>query len=173
MGLEPQHVDLCDDRAIYVTMSGLMSAIFTEIVQFFLIWFGLFLVAILGLVEIGGVQELLAKVPASYATLWSTSADASQNGMAITWGGIILGLGFVLFLWILDNGFSCCAARVFCAQSRAARLTPIFASFPKMAVPMIVVITGLIALVLAGDPQKGFALLRDNGQINYDSTCRC
>ena len=156
--------------AIYVTMSGLMSAIFTEIVQFFLIWFGLFLVAILGLVEIGGIQELFARVPASYATLWSTSGNASQNGMAITWGGIILGLGFVLSFGYWTTDFLV-VQRAFSARNlRAARLTPIFASFPKMAVPMIVVITGLIALVLAGDPQKGFALLQDNGQINYDST---
>src|SRR5512137_3032376 len=58
--------------AFYVTLSGLMSAIFTEILQFFLIWMGLFLVAILGIVEIGGVQELFARVPASFNTLWST-----------------------------------------------------------------------------------------------------
>ena len=70
--------------AFYVTLSGLMSAIFTEIIQFFLIWFGLFLVTILGLVEIGGVDQVLRNIPASFGTLWSTSGDASLNGMAIT-----------------------------------------------------------------------------------------
>ncbi len=49
--------------AAYVTLSGLMSAIFTEIIQFFLIWFGLFLVSILGIVEIGGVGEILQPHP--------------------------------------------------------------------------------------------------------------
>jgi SSS family solute:Na+ symporter len=104
--------------AVYITMSGLLSAIFTEIIQFFLIWFGLFLVAILGIVEVGGVREIFARVPASFGTLWSTSANASQNGMAITF---------------------------------------------------LVIITGLVALVLANDPKSGFTLLRDGGQINYDS----
>src|SRR5512137_1704151 len=86
--------------AFYVTLSGLMSAIFTEIIQFFLIWFGLFLVSILGIVEIGSIQDIFNRVDelyrtVSYTTLWSTSADPSLNGMAITWAGIILGLGFV------------------------------------------------------------------------------
>ena len=49
--------------AVYVGMSGLMSAIFTEIIQFFLIWFGLFLVSILGIIEIGGVKKILHRVP--------------------------------------------------------------------------------------------------------------
>ena len=156
--------------AFYVTMSGLMSAIFTEIIQFFLIWMGLFLVAILGVTEVGGVQELFARVPASFSTLWSTSADPSQNGMVITWAGIVLGLGFVLSFGYWTTDFLV-VQRAFSARDlRSARLTPIYASFPKMAVPVIVVITGLVALVLAGDQSTGFRLLEDGGQINYDST---
>jgi SSS family solute:Na+ symporter len=156
--------------AFYVTLSGLMSAIFTEIIQFFLIWFGLFLVTILGLVEVGGVDQVLRNIPASFGTLWSTSADASQNGMAITWAGIVLGLGFVLSFGYWTTDFLV-VQRAFSAKNlRAARLTPIVASFPKMAVPVIVVLTGLIALVLAKTPGSGFALLHDGGQVNYDST---
>src|SRR5512135_3402132 len=48
--------------ALYVTLSGLMSAIFTEIIQFFLIWFGLFLVSVLGIIEIGSMKEILARI---------------------------------------------------------------------------------------------------------------
>ncbi len=156
--------------AFYVTLSGLMSAIFTEIIQFFLIWFGLFLVTILGLVEIGGINQVLTNIPASFGTLWSTSADASQNGMAITWAGIVLGLGFVLSFGYWTTDFLV-VQRAFSAKNlRAARLTPIIASFPKMAVPVIVVLTGLIALILAKTPGSGFALLQDGGHVNYDST---
>jgi SSS family solute:Na+ symporter len=156
--------------AFYVTLSGLMSAIFTEIIQFFLIWFGLFLVTILGIVEIGGVDQVLRNIPASFGTLWSTSGDASQNGMAITWAGIVLGLGFVLSFGYWTTDFLV-VQRAFSAKNlRAARLTPIIASFPKMAVPVIVVVTGLIALILAKTPGSGFALLQDGGHVNYDST---
>ncbi len=154
---------------VYVYLSGLLSAIFTEIVQFFLIWFGLFLVSVLGLVEIGGWDQLFSKVPASFSTLWSTSGDPSQNGMEITWAGIVLGLGFVLSFGYWTTDFLV-VQRAFSAKDlKAARMTPIIASFFKMGVPFIVIIAGLIAWVLANDPNSGFKLLSDGGQVNYDS----
>jgi SSS family solute:Na+ symporter len=155
--------------AAYVTMSGLMSAIFTEIVQFFLIWFGLFLVSIMGIIEIGSPQEILNRVPAGFATLWSTSGDPSQNGMMITWAGIVLGLGFVLSFGYWTTDFLV-VQRAFSARDlRSARMTPILASFFKMALPFIVILGGLIALALARDPSSGFRLLEEGGAINYDS----
>lgn len=154
---------------VYVTLSGLMSAIFTEIIQFFLIWFGLFLVAILGIIEVGGVQEVFAKVPEAYGTLWSTSLDATQNGMGITWAGIVLGLGFVLSFGYWTTDFLV-VQRAFSAKDlNAARMSPVIASFFKMALPFIVIMAGLVALVLSSNPESGFQLLQDNGQINYDS----
>ncbi|HKI77950.1 MAG TPA: sodium:solute symporter family protein [Ignavibacteriaceae bacterium] len=154
---------------LYVGLSGLMSAIFTEIIQFFLIWFGLFLVSLLGIIEIGSIHEIFARVPESFNTLWSTSADPSQNGMMITWGGIVLGLGFVLSFGYWTTDFLV-VQRAFSAKNlRSARMTPIVASFFKMAIPFIVILAGLIALVLANDPNSGFQLAKDAGQINYDS----
>jgi SSS family solute:Na+ symporter len=156
--------------AAYITMSGLLSAMFTEIIQFFLIWFGLFLVAVLGIVEIGGVKEVFARIPPAYAALWSTSGNAGQNEMAVTWAGIVLGLGFVLSFGYWTTDFLV-VQRAFSARDlRSARMTPIIASFFKMAVPFLVIMTGLVALILAKDPKSGFALLTDGGQINYDST---
>jgi solute:Na+ symporter, SSS family len=96
--------------AAYVTMSGLLSAIFTEIIQFFLIWFGLFLVSVLGIVEIGSVREVFARIPPSFATLWATSFDPAQNEMGITWAGIVLGLGFVLSFGYWTTDFWWCSA---------------------------------------------------------------
>jgi SSS family solute:Na+ symporter len=160
--------------AAYVTLSGLMSAIFTEIIQFFLIWFGLFLVSILGIIEIGSVQEIIARInqvssQVSLTTLWSTSSDPAQNGMYIHWGGIVLGLGFVLSFGYWTTDFLV-VQRAFSAKDlRAARMTPILASFFKMALPFIVILAGLIALVLSNDPNSGFKLLQDGGQVNYDS----
>lgn len=155
--------------AVYVAMSGLMSAIFTEIVQFFLIWFGLFLVSILGIIEIGGFEEIFSRISEEYGTLWSTSADPTQNGMMITWGGIVLGLGFVLSFGYWTTDFLV-VQRAFSARDlRAARMTPIIASFFKMGLPFIVILGGLIALILARDPDSGFALLEEGGKLNYDS----
>lgn len=160
--------------AVYVTLSGLMSAIFTEIIQFFLIWFGLFLVSILGIVEIGSIADIFRRVDelytsVSYTTLWSSSSDPAQNGMMITWAGIVLGLGFVLSFGYWTTDFLV-VQRAFSAKDlRTARMTPILASFFKMAVPFIVILTGLIAIVLANDSKSGFSLLTDGGQVNYDS----
>ena len=138
--------------AVYVTMSGLMSAIFTEIVQFFLIWFGLFLVALLGVGEIGGVSQIMARLPESFNTLWSTSGDASRNGMEVTWPAIVMGLGFVLSFGYWTTDFLV-VQRAFSAKDlRSARMAPIIASFFKMAVPFIVILTGLTALALSRDP---------------------
>lgn len=155
--------------AIYVTLSGLMSAIFTEIIQFFLIWSGLFLVSILGIIEIGSVEEIFSRIPESFNTLWSTSSNPNENGMLIHWGGIVLGLGFVLSFGYWTTDFLV-VQRAFSAKDlRTARMTPILASFFKMALPFIVILGGLIAIVLADDPNSGFALLKDGNQVNYDS----
>jgi SSS family solute:Na+ symporter len=155
--------------AVYVTLSGLMSAIFTEIIQFFLIWFGLFLISVLGIIEIGSLGEIMQRVPEAFSKLWSTSGDPTQNGMMITWGGIVLGLGFVLSFGYWTTDFLV-VQRAFSAKNlRSARMTPIIASFFKMAVPFIVIVAGLIALVLSKDPNSGFALTSDGGKMNYDS----
>ncbi len=155
--------------AAYVTLSGLMSAIFTEIIQFFLIWFGLFLVSILGIIEIGSVDQILSRLPESMNTLWSTSGDPTQNGMLIHWAGIVLGLGFVLSFGYWTTDFLV-VQRAFSAKDlRAARITPLLASFFKMALPFIVILAGLIAIALSNDPSSGYKLLEDGGQVNYDS----
>ncbi|MDP3149794.1 MAG: sodium:solute symporter family protein [Ignavibacteria bacterium] len=160
--------------AIYVGLSGLMSAIFTEIIQFFLIWFGLFLISILGIIEIGSLQEIFTRIneysqQISFTTLWSTSSNPTQNGMFIHWGGIVLGLGFVLSFGYWTTDFLV-IQRAFSAKDlRSARMTPILASFFKMALPFIVIVAGLIAIALSNDPKSGFSLLRDGGHINYDS----
>ncbi|MGK9368623.1 sodium:solute symporter family protein [Melioribacter sp. Ez-97] len=155
--------------AAYVSLSGLMSAIFTEIIQFFLIWFGLFLVSVMGIIEIGSVNDILNRLPESMNTLWSTSGDPTQNGMLIHWAGIVLGLGFVLSFGYWTTDFLV-VQRAFSAKDlRAARMTPILASFFKMALPFIVILGGLVAIALSSDPSSGFKLLEDGGQVNYDS----
>lgn len=130
---------------IYITLGGLLSAIFTEIVQFFLIWFGLFLVSILGLIELGGLDQVLTGLPERLSALWSTAASPADNEMGVTWLGIALGLGFVLSFGYWTTDFLL-VQRAFSAKNLdAARKTPIYASFFKMALPFIVVGSGLVA----------------------------
>ena len=155
--------------AAYVTLGGLLSAIFTEIIQFFLIWFGLLLIPILGLVEIGGWNEIVARLPESMGALWSNSGSAADNGMRVTWAGIVLGLGFVLSFGYWTTDFLVVQRAFSSKDLRSARMTPIIASFFKMGLPFIVILAGLIAWVLAQDPASGFTLLIEDGQERYDS----
>lgn len=153
--------------AIYVALGGLMSAIFTEVIQFFLVWFGLVLVGILGLVKIGGFG-FLSELPQSLTSLWRITFDPSQNAMGITFWGIILGLGWVLSFGYWTTDFLVIQRAFASRDLESARLAPIIASFFKMALPFVVTFGGLIAfkLIQIGEIQ----LLQDEtGKVLYDS----
>jgi len=153
--------------AIYVALGGLMSAIFTEVVQFFLVWFGLVLVGILGLVKIGGFG-FLSELPENLTSLWKITFDPSQNAMGITFWGIILGLGWVLSFGYWTTDFLVIQRAFASRDLESARLAPIIASFFKMALPFVVTFGGLIAfkLIQIGEIQ----LLQDEtGKVLYDS----
>jgi solute:Na+ symporter, SSS family len=129
----------------YITLGGLMSAIFTEIVQFFLIWAGLFLISILGVIEMGGVGEIFTSLPASMGALWSTAGSAANNEMHVTWIGLVLGLGFVLSFGYWTTDFLVVQRAFSSKDLRSARMTPIIASFFKMGLPFVIVVAGLVA----------------------------
>ncbi len=143
----------------YIALGGLMSAIFTEIVQFFLIWFGLFLVAVLGVVELGGLDKVFSGLPDAMSRLWSTAGNAANNSMGVTWAGIVMGLGFVLSFGYWTTDFLVVQRAFSSKDLRSARLTPITASFFKMALPFIIVVAGLVAYKLAQTAGADFKLL--------------
>lgn len=134
--------------AIYVTLGGLTSAIFSEVLQFFLIWAGLLLAVLLGVMEIGSWNEIAARIPESFTHLWSVTGNAHQNPMMIDWFGIVMGLGFVLSFGYWTTDFLV-VQRAFSAKDlRSAQMTPVLASFFKMAIPLLVIGGGLIGLAL-------------------------
>ncbi len=150
----------------YVALGGLTSAIFTEIVQFFLIWFGLFLVTILGLVEVKG--HVFQGLPEAMTSLWAVSAHAAENPMGVTWLGIVLGLGFVLSFGYWTTDFLVVQRAFSSRDLRTAQMCPVIASYFKMALPFIVVGAGLIAYKL-GMAGKLHLMLDESGKPNYDS----
>jgi SSS family solute:Na+ symporter len=143
----------------YIALGGLLSAIFTEIVQFFLIWAGLFLVAVLGAIEMGGFDKVFAGLPEAMSRLWATTGEASQNAMGVTWAGIVMGLGWVLSFGYWTTDFLVVQRAFSSKDLRSARLTPITASFFKMALPFIIVVAGLVAWRLTQMAGGGFQLL--------------
>jgi len=155
--------------ASYVTLGGLMSAIFTEIIQFFLIWFGLLLIPILGIGEIGSLHDVLTRLPESMSKLWSTSGDPNMNAMHVSWMGITLGLGFVLSFGYWTTDFLVVQRAFSSKDLQSARMAPILASFFKMMLPFIVIVSGLIAWKLNSDITGGFLLKNEDGSLIYDS----
>src|SRR3974377_2170962 len=146
--------------AIYVALGGLRSAIFNEVLQFFLIWAGALLIPILGLVEAGGWSGLKARIlqnlteqhvanPGAFTHLWSTLGDFSKNPMGINWVGIVFGLGAVISMGYWTTDFLV-VQRVLAAKDlRSAKLAPIIGAGFQLMVPAIVILPGLLGL---GEP---------------------
>jgi SSS family solute:Na+ symporter len=134
--------------AIYIGLGGLTSAIFSEVLQFFLIWFGLILAVILGIVHVGGWHEVIARVPDSYLHLWSTTGSSADNPLFINWIGLVMGLGFVLGFGYWTTDFLVVQRAMSAKNLKSSQMTPILASFFKMALPIIVIVPGLLAVAL-------------------------
>jgi solute:Na+ symporter, SSS family len=136
--------------AVYVALGGLTSAIFNEVLQFFLIWFGALLIPILGLVEAGGWSGLVERIhrnfpQGDYTHLWRPMAHFTTNPMGIHWTGIVFGLLMgSLGYWTTD--FLVVQRALAAKDLRAAKLAPIIGSYFKMAVPLIVILPGLLGL---------------------------
>lgn len=139
--------------AVYVGLGGLTSAIFSEILQFFLIWAGLLLAVILGLIDVGGWSEIKARIPEGFTHLWATTGSANQNPMMIDWLGISMGLGFVLAFGYWTTDFLVIQRAFSARDMRSAQLSPILASFFKMALPFVVITAGLVILALVNKQQ--------------------
>lgn len=152
---------------IYVALGGLMSAIFTEVVQFFLIWLGLVPITFFAIAEFKGLS-FLQNVPAEMASLWVNTLDPSKNPMGVDFLGIILGLGFVLSFGYWTADFLV-IQRAFAAESlRAAKLAPIIASFFKMFLPFVVTFGGIIVFILINEGKISL-LVDENGNTITDS----
>ena len=169
--------------AIYVALGGLRSAIFNEVLQFFLIWAGALLVPILGLVEAGGWNGLKSRIlqnlteqqvanPGSYTHLWSTLGDFSQNPMGINWIGIVFGLGAIISMGYWTTDFLVVQRVLSAKDLRSAKLAPVIGAAFKMMVPFIVILPGLLGLALLRDPHSGALLRLVPGNIAWSEAGR-
>ena len=155
--------------AAYVALGGLRSAIFNEVLQFFLIWAGALLIPILGLIEAGGWSGMQAKImqnltelhvanPGSYTHLWSTLGHFNTNPMGINWAGIVFGLGAVISMGYWTTDFLVIQRVLAAKDLRSAEMAPIIGAAFKMCVPFIVILPGLLGLALLRDPNTGHLL---------------
>jgi SSS family solute:Na+ symporter len=159
--------------AAYVFLGGLLSAIFNEVLQFFLIWLGALLIPILGLVEAGGWSGMVARIHQTfpgqdYTHLWRTLGSFAGNPMGIHWTGIVLGLGWVISFGYWTTDFLV-VQRVLSAHNlHAARMAPIIGSGFKMLVPFIVILPGLLALAVLPEKLVGESVAAVQGGHSYN-----
>jgi solute:Na+ symporter, SSS family len=142
----------------YITLGGLSAAIYNEVLQFFVIVAALLPLTLIGLHRVGGVGGLVDKVTAAgngdELSSWpATELSGFENPV---WSviGIVFGLGFVLSFGYWTTNFVEVQRAMATNSMSAARSTPIIGSFPKMFVPFIVVIPGIIATVLVPEIQQ-------------------
>ena len=134
---------------VYILLGGLTSSIYNEVVQFFLIVFGLLPLAILSLKLMGGMTGLLGRLPGpGYAHTWATVWKSSQNPMGVDAFGAIFGLGFVLAFGYWCTDFLVVQRALAAKDLLGAQRTPLIAAIPKMLFPLLVIVPGLVAIAL-------------------------
>ncbi|MFB4279720.1 sodium:solute symporter family protein [Nonomuraea sp. MTCD27] len=143
----------------YITLGGLSAAIYNEVLQFFVILAALLPLTLIGLHRVGGVGGLIDKVTASVGGAeqlrsWPGGELSGFANPVLSVIGIVFGLGFVLSFGYWTTNFVEVQRALATSSMSAARSTPIVASFPKMFIPFIVVIPGMIAGVLVPEVMR-------------------
>jgi SSS family solute:Na+ symporter len=130
----------------YILLGGLTSAIYNEVLQFFLIVAGFLPLVWLGLRNVGGWEGLKRSVPAGFTHSWEGMQNAHTNPLGVEWFGLVMGLGFVLSFGYWCTDFLVVQRAMAADSMSAARRTPLIAAFPKMFFPFLVILPGLIAI---------------------------
>jgi SSS family solute:Na+ symporter len=164
---------------IYVLKGGLTSAIYTEVLQFFMIVLGFAPVVFLALKDIGGWDgmtarlHLIAQNPATYylkpdgthyaANAWTSAwqpvlSGPTANPMGVDLFAMVFGLGFVLSFGYWCTNFLVVQRAMAARNMTAARNTPLVAAIPKMFFPMLVILPGMLAIALTSIPDKNYRI---------------
>ncbi|MBI3891815.1 MAG: sodium:solute symporter family protein [Candidatus Wallbacteria bacterium] len=146
----------------YTFLGGLTSAIYNEVLQFFLIVAGFLPLVLLGLADTGGWTGLKAKLPEGMVHSWKGMAHASTNPLGVEWFGMVMGLGFVLSFGYWCTDFLVVQRAMAAHSVSAARRTPLIAALPKMFFPFLVILPGLIAVSLPA-PKGSPVLVASDG----------
>ena len=142
----------------YITLGGLSAAIYNEVLQFFVIVAALLPLTLIALHRVGGIGGLVDRVTeagnAEQLRSWPGTELSTFESPVWSVIGIVFGLGFVLSFGYWTTNFVEVQRAMATKSMSAARSTPIIGSFPKMFVPFIVVIPGIIAGVLVPEIQQ-------------------
>lgn len=155
---------------LYIFLGGLTSAIYNEVLQFFLIVAGFLPLVLLGLKSVGGWSGLKASVPLAYMHEWRGVMHASTNPMGIDIIGIGMGLGFVLGSGYWCTDFLVIQTAMASKDTESARRVPLIAAIPKMFFPFLVILPGLLAIGLATPHTTTVTHVEPNGAIFRETT---
>jgi len=133
----------------YTYLGGLTSAIYNEVLQFFLIVSGFAPLAILSCAKAGGWHGIVSRLPSNMTHSWTHLGSTSQNPMGVEVFGVVAGLGFVLSFGYWCTNFLVVQRAMAADSMSAARRTPLIGAIPKMFLPFIVILPGIAAVALA------------------------
>ncbi|MDQ4085681.1 MAG: sodium:solute symporter family protein [Actinomycetota bacterium] len=154
----------------YITAGGLSAAIYNEVLQFFVIVAALAPLTVIGLVQVGGWDGLVRRVGAGpggaeQMSAWPGNELVGFDSSVLSVIGLVFGLGFVLSFGYWTTNFVEVQRAMASKSMNNARRTPIIGAFPKMFVPFIVIIPGMISAVLVPEMIRGKA----TGEVDYNN----
>src|ERR1017187_8040076 len=158
---------------VYTFLGGLTSAVYNEVLQFFLIVFGLSPLVIVALHDAGGWSNIKTLLQPEMTHAWKYMGHADTNPMGINFMSLIFGLGFVMSFGYWCTDFLVVQRAMMAKNMNAAQRTPILAAIPKMLMPLIVVLPGMIAITLIQPAlaSKEFSIPSDGkGGLDYTMT---
>ncbi|CCH89850.1 Putative sodium/glucose cotransporter [Modestobacter italicus] len=156
----------------YITLGGLSAAIYNEVLQFFVIVAALLPLTLIGLHRVGGIGGLVDKIEATTGgdeqlRSWPGTGLSAIDNPVLSVIGIVFGLGFVLSFGYWTTNFVEVQRAMATKSLSAARSTPIIGSFPKMFIPFIVIVPGMIAAVLIPSISEAKA---SGGTVDYNNS---
>lgn len=138
---------------IYIFLGGLRSAIYNEVLQFFLIIAGFLPLVLIGLRRVGGWEGIKHQLPVSMVHSWRGMAHANTNPLGVEWVGLVMGLGFVLSFGYWCTDFLVIQRAMAAESQEAAQKVPLIAALPKLFFPFLVILPGLIAVSMSSGMQ--------------------
>jgi len=152
---------------VYTFLGGLTSAIYNEVLQFFLIVLGFAPLSILAVARAGGWHAMASRLSPVMTETWRYTAHTAENPMGVEAFSLVAGLGFVLSFGYWCTDFLVVQRAMAAESMSAARRTPLIAAFPKMVFPFIVIVPGIAAVALS-HMGIGYELPAKAGGLDYD-----
>jgi SSS family solute:Na+ symporter len=155
---------------VYIFLGGLTSAVYNEVLQFFLIVLGIAPLVYIGFHKAGGIEGIIQNVDNAKLHVWKGMGSAATNPMGVDAFSLVFGLGFVLAFGYWCTDFLVVQRAMISRSLNEARRTPIIAAVPKIFMPIIVILPGILLLALQKQ-YGGFELPKNpNGDPNYNMT---